>query len=349
MTRTRGRTTTAKRIVAVSAVALVLTGGFGVPPAAAAHVGCGDVITADTVLDSDVGPCKKGGLIIAADNIILDLNGHTVSGGRRKLGDGAGIFLDGVSGVTVMGGTVNHFDAGVVIEEGLGNVIADMEASDNVGSGGTDFGDGIVISSSSENVIRDSRVLRNGPFDGIGVIVTATDPAGTANGNVIKNNLVIDNNIGFSDTFNSNIGIRLEPGTNRTTVRNNLVQGSGLDGIQVFGNSLANEVQFNLVKDNGDLGVPTIRFGDGIRVGSTDNHIEDNLVADNAGNGIFVFGTQNRIRDNDTFANATAPIVGDRPTFDLRDSNEDCDANRWRDNTFETADPECTTTQSVQP
>lgn len=347
MTSTRRKAANVRKIVATSAAALVLVGGFGVPPAAAAHVACGAVITTDTVLDGDIGPCKKGGLIIAADNITLDLNGNTVFGGRRKMGDGVGILLDGVSGVTVTGGTVTDFDAGIVIEEGLGNEIADVEVRDNIGSGNTDFGDGIVVSSSSENVIRDSRVIHNGPFDGIGVIVTATDPPGASNGNVIKNNLVLDNNIGFNPTFNSDIGIRLEPGSNRTTVRNNLVRGSGLDGIQVFSGSLANEVRQNLVQGNGALGVPAIRFGDGIRVGGNDNEIEDNQVLANAGNGIFVFGQSNEIRDNDATGNATSPIIAGRFTFDLRDSNEDCDNNRWRDNTFGTASPECTTTQTA--
>src|SRR5215210_9323889 len=55
-------------------------------PMYASHVGCGSLITTDTTLDSDVGPCVGDGLIVAADDITLDLGGHTVSG----TGTGAG-------------------------------------------------------------------------------------------------------------------------------------------------------------------------------------------------------------------------------------------------------------------
>jgi hypothetical protein len=64
-------------------VALVgLTAGH----ALAAHVGCGQVINQDTILDSDLEGCGEGdGIVIGADRITLDLNGHTIDGGQGKL------------------------------------------------------------------------------------------------------------------------------------------------------------------------------------------------------------------------------------------------------------------------
>ncbi|MFH1282159.1 MAG: C1 family peptidase [bacterium] len=41
---------------------------------------CGDVITANTYLSSDIVDCPEHGLIIDADNIDLDCKGHTISG-----------------------------------------------------------------------------------------------------------------------------------------------------------------------------------------------------------------------------------------------------------------------------
>ena len=41
---------------------------------------CGDTITADTTLHQDLVNCPNNGIIIGADNITLDLNGHTIDG-----------------------------------------------------------------------------------------------------------------------------------------------------------------------------------------------------------------------------------------------------------------------------
>ena len=38
-------------------------------PVSANHLHCGSVITTDTKLDSDIGPCVGDGLIIGADDI----------------------------------------------------------------------------------------------------------------------------------------------------------------------------------------------------------------------------------------------------------------------------------------
>ena len=56
--------------------------------ALANHVQCGDVISQDTTLDSDLIDCPGDGLVIGADGITLDLGGHTVDG------DGVGVFCD---------------------------------------------------------------------------------------------------------------------------------------------------------------------------------------------------------------------------------------------------------------
>jgi hypothetical protein len=41
-------------------------------------VSCGDVITADTTLDSNLVDCPSNGIVIGADDITLDLNGHRI-------------------------------------------------------------------------------------------------------------------------------------------------------------------------------------------------------------------------------------------------------------------------------
>ena len=41
---------------------------------------CGDTITADTTLDGDLVDCPNHGIVIGADDITLDLNGHRIDG-----------------------------------------------------------------------------------------------------------------------------------------------------------------------------------------------------------------------------------------------------------------------------
>ncbi|MBW3645926.1 MAG: hypothetical protein KY441_10540, partial [Actinobacteria bacterium] len=66
---------------------------------------------------ADVGPCPGDGLIVAADGVVLDLNGHEVRG-VNGAEETAGVVLRRVSGVTVTNGTVTGFDAGVVVGAG---------------------------------------------------------------------------------------------------------------------------------------------------------------------------------------------------------------------------------------
>jgi parallel beta-helix repeat protein len=106
-------------------VALLLIGcclAFGAGPASANHVSCGDRITADTTLDTDLVNCPNHGIVIAADGVTLDLNGHLVDGDgtpaancdAQKEPCDFGLFNDGHDGVTVKHGSVREFASGVL-------------------------------------------------------------------------------------------------------------------------------------------------------------------------------------------------------------------------------------------
>ena len=346
------------RVAAVAATSLmgslVLVG-----PAEAAHVTCGMVITEDTTLDSDVGPCTGGGIVIETDGITLNLNGHSVLG-TPEPGEGAGILLRQVSRVTVFNGTVAHFDGGVVVEGGGYNSIGRITARDNVGrssshpaAAATLYGDGIAVQSSTHNRIVDNHTFANGPFSGIGLYELTdgdhpTTPGTPNSDNIVRNNVVEDNvacRPGATAPFCDNDGIRIEPAVGpRNVVDRNVVTGNGLDGISLFGRTHDNRVTNNVVEANGFLGaVP----GDGIRVFGFRNLIADNRVFDNALDGISVGrrgisppgslaapnGRDNRMLNN---------VTGGNVRVDLHDSNPDCDNNIWQGNVFELAVPPCT-------
>jgi parallel beta-helix repeat protein len=78
--------------------------------AAATHVACGDVITTNTTLDSDLVNCPGDGIVIGAAGITLDSNGHLIDG----VGSGAGVNDEaGYDGITVMNGRIQEFATGV--------------------------------------------------------------------------------------------------------------------------------------------------------------------------------------------------------------------------------------------
>jgi hypothetical protein len=67
-------------------VTLVLVGVVALSGAeAASKVSCGDTITADITLHRNLVNCPNNGIVIGADNITLDLNGHTIDGDGRRV------------------------------------------------------------------------------------------------------------------------------------------------------------------------------------------------------------------------------------------------------------------------
>ncbi|MEN3314015.1 MAG: hypothetical protein V7605_249 [Acidimicrobiaceae bacterium] len=226
--------------VAGAATGLLLTGVASAVPAQAATLDCGTHITHNTTLTANVGPCTgTDGLVVTASNVTLNLNGFKVTAKKRP-GDQAGIRLVQVTGVTVKGGTVSGFDAGVAIFGGSGNTVTNMTVSDNVNDlrdGACDLGDGISMTNSDGNTITTNLVSHNGPFGGISVVEDS-------NANQIKNNTVVGNNVaglgGCGNggwVGNEDEGIRLEgPGANNNVVNNNDVAGNSFAGIGVHPN-----------------------------------------------------------------------------------------------------------------
>jgi hypothetical protein len=240
------------------AVALVFVGMAVVTTSASAQAAptCGSVISSNTTLQADVGPCNNSdGLILRGSNFTLDLNGHRVfstsplprNRGTDQDGffipaDFVGIKLLDATNVTVRNGTVERFAAGVSIENGASNTVESLTTQFNQGPCiGEDFstfaigsyGDGIVIFGSPNNRLLNNRIRNNGPFSGIAVVannifITRAVPP-FPSGTIIRGNQILDNNICFAD-----IGIRLEgPGASNSQVTNNFVRNSFQEGIVV--------------------------------------------------------------------------------------------------------------------
>ena len=87
-------------------------------------IACGDVVSTDTILSTDL-VCQGDGLIVS-ESVVLDLNGHTIAGDTS----GSGISLSGSDSI-VKNGTVHGFDFGIAVTEGQDQLIEDMEVRGN--------------------------------------------------------------------------------------------------------------------------------------------------------------------------------------------------------------------------
>lgn len=311
----------------------------------AGRLSCGDVITQSTTLTADVGPCSGNGIIIGADNIMLNLNGHSVSGTPGP-GDGsaAGIRLPNRRGVRVTGhpgnsgkkGTVTGFDAGVAINAGSGNTVENMDVHDNIGPNGDagepELGDGIVAFRSSNNQILNNQVTNNGLYDGIGILGIGS------NGNTIQGN-VVENSVGIFDdrtfvgtgiivnTFLDLADRRRGESIYENKVIGNTVRGNNGSGVSNISN-VRGQVVGNRVEDNGSsfygnidaLSTGLAATGIGIQAGQRaqqDTHmvVANNDVVHNGLDGIYIRTHENRVEANRVTGNGIAGIhifVGER-------------------------------------
>lgn len=104
------------------------------PGVALAHgARCDATITESTRLQRDLLRCPGVGLVIGADGITLDLNGHTIAGDpgiTEPVADG----IDNEAGhdrVVVKNGTVRGFGAGVVVVGATGNQFRHLRLTAN--------------------------------------------------------------------------------------------------------------------------------------------------------------------------------------------------------------------------
>jgi parallel beta-helix repeat protein len=152
-------------LAATVAVVPAVTGG----EASAGHVSCGETITADTTLDRDLLDCPNNGIVIGADDITLDLNGHRIEGDgeafkpcREDEFCDIGVLNDGHGGVTLRRGSVREFGVGVFVGRARDSRVLGISSSRNVLFG-------FVVAESARSVVRNSSGNNNIPPEGDGM------------------------------------------------------------------------------------------------------------------------------------------------------------------------------------
>jgi parallel beta-helix repeat protein len=257
----------------------------GAGPAFASHVSCGDTITADTTLDSDLVDCPDNGIVIGADDITLDLNGHTIDGDGELREDCPEdqICDDGVvavdhANVTVRNGSLREFALGVLVAGASDDRLLDLSVSRNTFPG-------VVIGESTGTALRRSAVTENGvDTDEAGVVVFH------ASESRIASNVISDN---------GDIGVFAEGADDSTFERNEL--SGNREAAMLFEDSSRNIFDRNRVVGNGE----------GITVAGDENRISRNHVADSVagveggGLGIFVAAGQDNLVEGNFVARAS--------------------------------------------
>jgi len=94
------------------------------PPAAQ----CGDTVTSDLSLSSDLH-CNGPGFVVKAGDVVLNLNGHSITGS----GTGTGISVIDQARVHVRNGRISHFDRGVLFVGSIDSELVDLSLTDNSG------------------------------------------------------------------------------------------------------------------------------------------------------------------------------------------------------------------------
>ena len=134
------------------------------------HVSCGETITTDTTLDSDLVNCPNNGIVIGADGITLDLAGHRIDGdGAPAIGCDPeiefcdiGVVNDGHDGVTIRDGSMQEFDWGVGIGDARANRLLRISSRRQAFFG-------VLLFGSSRNLVRGGNFSRNAPPEGDGI------------------------------------------------------------------------------------------------------------------------------------------------------------------------------------
>jgi parallel beta-helix repeat protein len=228
------------------------------------RVSCGQTLTHSVKLANDLTNCPNNGLLIGADNITVDLNGHTIDGDGKQVADcppppgpdcdvGVQNTAD-YNGGTVEGGKLRQFSYGVFVHGGASRVshyrVRHLSSTRNLFRG-------ILFGGVTDSQIERNSTNDNGPTTGGGGIVLF----GSENIRIERNDV----------SGNGDLGILVPGGSDNNRIAENSVSGNTFAGIAVDGDS--NEVSHNRVYRNGD----------NVGVGGNRNRVTGNVITDAVG------------------------------------------------------------------
>jgi parallel beta-helix repeat protein len=243
---------------------------------------CGDTVTVSTTLRADLRDCPDDGLVIGADGITLDLNGHTVDGDAISGGDDVGIREAGHHSVVIRHGTVQEFDHAVRLIGASHNLVLQIVA---VRNGDAEIGRAILLDTGSDwNRIERNDASSNGR-SGVAVLDS-------------RHNLIARNRT----SFNGVAGMGIFGGADNRVI-SNVVTDNADNGIFWGSGTTGGSVEGNQISRN---------FGNGLVIEEDEGAavLHNRLVGN--GNNLAVFGNRNLLRGNVAIAGpgCTDPACG---------------------------------------
>jgi parallel beta-helix repeat protein len=203
------------------------------PGRATANDLCGATILTDLRLDEDLS-CTGDGLIVGADGIKINLNGHTIAGS----GSGIGVTLRARRDVVVDGGTITDFVTGIFISNSTGITVKENRFTRNR--------EAVFLIASSGNVVKANVAWQN-QLRGIMIRPNASGVTSTQN-------FVVDNMLTGNP---SGILLFAQPGN---ILKENMIAESSVAAIDLTGGGASG----NLIKENIlTANAAGIRFGPG--------------------------------------------------------------------------------------
>lgn len=253
-------------------------------------------IPSDYTLDRDI-TFAGNGFIVKANNVTLDLNGHTITGS----GVGMGVSLAGVNGISVKNGKISNFSYGIYLQGSSNTVTGNTIVSNHMG---------IYFENAIHNFLRDNNMTDNvyslDFFHGytLSEYIHDIDASNTVNGKPVyywvnQHNKQIPTDAGYVGVINSSdIVVKdciltnsgqgvLLAFTSKTTIRN----------INAFNNSVGiqlilsnyNTILGNQIMNSTKSGISSV--GDG-------NTILGNQIMNSTDSGIESLGDSNIITRN---------------------------------------------------
>jgi parallel beta-helix repeat protein len=183
---------------------------------------CGQVITQNVILTSNLDCADSDGLIVNANDIVVDLNGHTISGpdtdSQEKTSSKVGIMVPNYNNVVVQDGTIQGFQAGILMTGSQNVEIKGIVSKDNqIGL----FSTGASIVNAHLSILMNNQ---------IGIAAHSTQQP------TLENNIIYQNTMAGITLVNTDNGV----------VTLNSITESG-DGLYVDNQSNNNNVNFNNV------------------------------------------------------------------------------------------------------
>jgi nitrous oxidase accessory protein NosD len=208
---------------------------------------CGQVITQNVILTSNLNCADSDGLIVGASDIVIDLNGHTISGpdvgSEEKTSSKVGIMIPNMNNVVVQDGTIQGFQAGILMTGSQNVEIKGVVSKDNqIGA----FSTGASIVNAHLSILMNNQ---------IGFAGHSTQQA------TIENNIIFQNTMAGITIVNSDNGV----------VTLNSITESG-NGLYVDNQSTQNNINFNNVL----LNTIDINNANGLPVNTNTNTFDQN-------------------------------------------------------------------------